>query len=220
MLVSQISSKLNHFYIFWILVALAILGTLANLPASYFSYKGNIFNVYFVKMGWLWTTVVYFSRIFVPLHQQKTSKEKQIIRYVLATLLWYGITHFFEVYQHYSGSCSSPDFDTARSCYRAGFFWDGRDISGHTFLLSFASMLLTSMAMERTVHQRDPSQLEIIVEYLTLVIRILWLFMYFTTFVYFHTFADKTMGFLFGLLCFYISENYDKIYSKIKGKFS
>ena len=41
------------------------------LPASYFSKKGNIFNVYFVKKGWGWTFFLLFGYINSLLIKQK-----------------------------------------------------------------------------------------------------------------------------------------------------
>lgn len=70
-----------------------------NAP-SYFAKKSNIFNVYFVKIGWVWITAAFF--LFVASHKslgpalQVTSRRIQAVaRYVCGTLIWYGTTQWF-----------------------------------------------------------------------------------------------------------------------------
>lgn len=70
-----------------------------NAP-SYFAKKSNIFNVYFVKIGWIWITAAFF--LFVASHKslgpslQFTKRRAQAAaRYACVTLIWYGTTQWF-----------------------------------------------------------------------------------------------------------------------------
>lgn len=70
-----------------------------NAP-SYFAKKSNIFNVYFVKIGWLWITAAFV--LFVASHKslgpwlQFTKRRVQaVVRYAAVTLIWYGTTQWF-----------------------------------------------------------------------------------------------------------------------------
>jgi hypothetical protein len=81
---------------------------LSESPVNYFARKNNIFNVYFVKIGWLWTTAAFVSLlIFQPLYSssrpQSSSQQEArfrrtlqaLLRYTLATTAWYLSTQWF-----------------------------------------------------------------------------------------------------------------------------
>ncbi|KAM0720551.1 hypothetical protein Q7P37_004687 [Cladosporium fusiforme] len=70
-----------------------------NAP-SYFAKKSNVFNVYFVKIGWIWITAAFF--LFVASHRslgpslQVTKRRVQAVaRYACVTLMWIGVTQWF-----------------------------------------------------------------------------------------------------------------------------
>ncbi|KAF7719285.1 Uncharacterized protein PECH_004779 [Penicillium ucsense] len=81
---------------------------LAESPVNYFARKNNIFNIYFVKIGWLWTTAAFASILFFqpayrvsssssPAQQQiRTRRVMQAcLRYAIATTIWYLMTQWF-----------------------------------------------------------------------------------------------------------------------------
>ncbi|KAJ5774402.1 Fat storage-inducing transmembrane protein [Penicillium paradoxum] len=80
---------------------------LSESPVNYFARKNNVFNIYFVKIGWLWTTAAFVSLlIFQPLYApSQTSSSHQatrfrrtlqaILRYALVTTVWYLATQWF-----------------------------------------------------------------------------------------------------------------------------
>ncbi|KAJ5106640.1 hypothetical protein N7456_003315 [Penicillium angulare] len=78
---------------------------LSESPANYFARKNNIFNLYFVKIGWLWTTAAFASLLLAhPAYrsfsqsQQQTRVRRSIqafSRYALATTVWYLMTQWF-----------------------------------------------------------------------------------------------------------------------------
>ena len=80
--------------------------TASALPPSYFAQKRNIFNLYFVKIGWFWTTVALAAfGATHPYHRQgvngtaSTIKYSRTvclaIRYIIATAWWIGVTRWF-----------------------------------------------------------------------------------------------------------------------------
>ncbi|EMD00549.1 hypothetical protein BAUCODRAFT_172950 [Baudoinia panamericana UAMH 10762] len=69
---------------------------------SYFAKKGNFFNVYFVKIGWFWTTLAFVALILThpslgpPLKPALTRRRLQAaVRYVCITAVWVAVTQWF-----------------------------------------------------------------------------------------------------------------------------
>lgn len=74
----------------------------ASEAPSYFAKKSNLFNVYFVKVGWFWITLAFFlhvvshSSLGPPLRPVITKRRVQaVLRYTCVTLVWIGITQWF-----------------------------------------------------------------------------------------------------------------------------
>ncbi|KAJ0422378.1 inositol phospholipid synthesis and fat-storage-inducing TM-domain-containing protein [Aspergillus carlsbadensis] len=64
---------------------------------NYFARKNNIFNTYFVKIGWIWMTLAFATLIlaYAP-HPARARRQGQAaLRYVLATTVWYATTQWF-----------------------------------------------------------------------------------------------------------------------------
>ena len=82
-------------------------------PANYFARKHNIFNQYFVKIGWAWMTFAFFALVVSQpayivvkkisnAQQQQSQRRKRLrrigqasARYSVATLAWYLTTQWF-----------------------------------------------------------------------------------------------------------------------------
>lgn len=71
------------------------------LAPSYFARKSNVFNVYFVKIGWFWTTLAFFLLIFShpslgpPLRAKLTQRRLQAaVRYLAVTAVWILVTQW------------------------------------------------------------------------------------------------------------------------------
>ncbi|KAF2484170.1 inositol phospholipid synthesis and fat-storage-inducing TM-domain-containing protein [Neohortaea acidophila] len=71
------------------------------LAPSYFAKKSNVLNVYFVKIGWFWTTLAFFLLIFShsslgrPLTLDLTKRRVQAIaRYLTVTAVWIAVTQW------------------------------------------------------------------------------------------------------------------------------
>jgi hypothetical protein len=138
---------------------------------SYFAQKRNIFNVYFVKIGWFWTTFALVIFLFThPFHGRPLSlgltkqRLKALSRWALATLVWVLTTQWFfgpalidRSFRLTGGACALAEAQrmgevemsrfariaTNAECKIAGGTWSGGiDISGHVFLLILGSALL------------------------------------------------------------------------------
>ncbi|PYI07188.1 hypothetical protein BO78DRAFT_367026 [Aspergillus sclerotiicarbonarius CBS 121057] len=72
-----------------------------TLPINYFARKDNIFNLYFVKIGWFWTTLAVLLILVsqpaytrAPVHRVRRTLQAGV-RWVVATSVWYMITQWF-----------------------------------------------------------------------------------------------------------------------------
>ncbi|KAI2642674.1 inositol phospholipid synthesis and fat-storage-inducing TM-domain-containing protein [Xylaria nigripes] len=130
---------------------------------SYFARKDNLFNVLFVKRGWLWITASFFTFIAThPTFQNIGMALRASVRWVLVTGWWILVTQWcfgpplvdrgFRitggkcVVAHEAvsaGTASHKEYLTAAACRTAGGRWSGgHDISGHVFLLVLGSCFL------------------------------------------------------------------------------
>ncbi|CAO3595322.1 unnamed protein product [Absidia cylindrospora] len=149
-----------------------IYSALSSPPNTYFSTKGNVFNVFFIKKGWFWVTVVYGCYVYFILNKQWSSQQitQSIYRFACATLYWYVMTQWFlgpsfidRVYVATGGSCAPLSVNgndglttqqqqltlllsqTFRqwTCRQLGGKWSGgHDVSGHCVMLIHASLFL------------------------------------------------------------------------------
>jgi hypothetical protein len=137
---------------------------------SYFAQKKNIFNVFFVKIGWFWTTAAFVVFLLThpslgpPLFPTITARRaRAIARYLAVTAAWFLTTQWFfgpplidRGFRITGGACeilldpekvaemSRPkEYLTAAACKAAKGTWrGGYDISGHVFLLILGSAFL------------------------------------------------------------------------------
>jgi hypothetical protein len=141
----------------------------AHEPAfapSYFAQKKNIFNVYFVKFGWFWTTAAFsVFLVFWPGLGAGLSvrRIRAALRYSVVTLWWVFVTQWFfgpplidRGFLFTGGQCellrdplaredmsNTREYFTGAACKAVGGSWTGgHDISGHVFLLILGSSLL------------------------------------------------------------------------------
>ena len=139
---------------------------LPEFAPSYFALKKNVFNVYFVKIGWFWTTLAF--SMFVLMHPGfgrglSARRVRAVLRYALVTTWWVFVTQWFfgpplidRGFKLTGGACElardpsaraemsdTQEFITAATCKAVGGSWKGgHDISGHVFLLIMGSSLL------------------------------------------------------------------------------
>ena len=116
-------------------------------PNYYLSYKQNIFNKYFVKLGWGWTLAVITPFVLMTSSVYNClnliSIKNHLIRIFLATIFWFTFTSIFEYIDNQTGNCALNDFKTKMLCKKNQQEWvNGFDISGHTFLLMHSLFLM------------------------------------------------------------------------------
>uniref|UniRef100_A0A8D8BNI3 FIT family protein CG10671 n=1 Tax=Culex pipiens TaxID=7175 RepID=A0A8D8BNI3_CULPI len=129
----------------------SLIGDFLPYPKTYLARSDNLFNVYFVKMGWAWTLL--FSLPFLAMssvticcgdHQRLV--RNHLPRLGIATGFWFVWTKFFNIIESSYGRCSVRGFDSKSSCLKAGHLWSGFDISGHAFILIYSSLVLMEEA--------------------------------------------------------------------------
>ena len=142
----------------------------SHLAPSYFALKRNVFNVYFVKIGWFWTSLAF--TMFLFLHPStgpngglilNKKRVQGLLRWALMTVWWAALTQWFfgpplidRGFSYTGGQCEllrtaegrdrmsdGREYFTAAACKLAGGKWKGgHDISGHVFLLVLGSGFL------------------------------------------------------------------------------
>merc|ERR1719283_147369 len=90
----------------------------------------------------------------------------KMARLAAGTLIWYwGARIIFPIIEEATGGCTTSQFLTKKSCYRAGFMWTGFDTSGHCFLLTFNNLFI----MEETNDYEESKKKERILQVIRLI---------------------------------------------------
>lgn len=192
--------------VYW---ALVIICSILSLPEDYKLDKRNLLNQYFVKLGWFWTSSLTLTLLLLNTRTDDRESVKNIIlKWFSSTFLWYLSTSFFEY------------VDQA-----VGF-----DISGHTFILIFSNLIISSElrllnddGVDRTTsesrHQHIPT-----IKTSLLLLSILWDFMLLQTALYYHTIIQKFIAAVWAVGSWYIlyltfyEEAHDKIKNRTKAR--
>ena len=212
--------------IYWLaIVAGSFIHDFLPLPQSYLSNKRNVFNVHFVKLGWGWTLgllipfISLTSSVYTSFNP--TAMLKHLSRMAVGTFGWYFWVNLFVYIEELTGVCEGEEtLSSKETCHFQGFHWDGFDISGHTFLLTYSALVISEeiqakkrWSTERntrgtTWFDRRHALLSPLVELLFIFISlllVLWEFMLVCTAVYFHTVHQKVLGALVALFTWYVS---------------
>lgn len=120
------------------------------MPRTYFSRSDNALNQYFVKWGWGWLLSVIVPWVALTAHTLGCGRRQILLRHlarvVLATVAWFAWTKLFNYIETNYGRClQTRDIQIMHSktkCLKSGKFWSGFDISGHTFILIYSSLIL------------------------------------------------------------------------------
>ncbi|XP_010873505.2 fat storage-inducing transmembrane protein 2 [Esox lucius] len=208
----------------WIFLGISIVGSIVKdthlLPDTYFSNSRNLLNTYFVKVSWGWTLMLLTPFILLTSYNKEwTYALRRLSSLVVATAIWYTVTETFFYIEDATGtSCLMPEsqvkgqvpyneINTSSRCRKAGGQWDGFDISGHSFILSYSALVIAEeMAPMANVEMEVNSNTVLDLIYISLnSIVIIWVFMFCCTSVYFHAFSHKFFGTVFGILGWYIT---------------
>lgn len=129
------------------LIIISAVGDTIPLPRSYLARSDNLFNRYFVKIGWGWTLLLLLPYVAMTSYTLccgnfKKMMQRNLVRILIATVMWLLWTKFFNYVEYFYGRCSVKSFATKSSCLKAGHLWKGFDISGHAFILIHSSLVL------------------------------------------------------------------------------
>ncbi|XP_076131778.1 acyl-coenzyme A diphosphatase FITM2 [Alosa pseudoharengus] len=186
------------------------------VPKSYFSDTKNVLNLYFVKvsLGWTLFLLVPFVILSSSLKSPSVFVLRRLCALVVATAVWYICVNTFDLIEEATGSCYETstkevihgELTSKGICRKKGFVWDGYDISGHSFILSYSALVISeemASMVEDAPGFRKPLLNGL---YLSMsIIVYLWLFMFASTSVYFHSPMDKCVGTGCGLLGWYLT---------------
>lgn len=120
-------------------------------PRTYLSRSDNLFNVYFVKMGWAWTLAMTtpflcLTSFVICCGDRNRFIRNHLSRIFVATVFWFIWTKLFNVVESTYGRCNYKGYNSKSACLKAGNFWQGFDISGHAFILIYSSLVLIEEA--------------------------------------------------------------------------
>ncbi|ORY82039.1 Fat storage-inducing transmembrane protein [Protomyces lactucae-debilis] len=189
---------------------------------SYFATKGNLFNILFVKNGWLWTSLVFFlhlNRLPGSIMNQKAA----LLRWMTATLLWILVTQWAfgapltdRTMIWSGGVCElakkgvETDVEigeqaealaavTNAACKKIQGRWrGGHDLSGHVFILTHASLFLWYELLPLLLAQS--SLLTDNASKASFALLGGWWWMLLMTAAYFHTWKEKMTGLMVGMV--------------------
>jgi hypothetical protein len=138
-----------------------VIVTLLSIFASYYppsegyylASKGNVFNRYGTKVGWFWTLITVGPFIWLSsyLHHKSHSEAlRHLTRLLIATGLWYFVTHTYMHVEKITGKCVHHEGGKPSDrdqCSLAGGKWaPGIDISGHAFMLIYMCLIISEEA--------------------------------------------------------------------------
>ncbi|NXM69653.1 FITM2 protein, partial [Serilophus lunatus] len=214
-----------------LLVGIALLGSALKdgglVPDTPLRNKRNPLNVYFVKLAWAWTLWLLLPFISLTTYQLCRSTFlygrarslllvlRRLGALAVGTAVWFVCTELFVFIENLTGECSVPAglgrpprlYATKRECHQDSGVWNGFDISGHCFLLSYcALMILEEVAVLEGLPMEQDSKLRVVVDVLFVCLCFLagiWVFMFLCTALYFHDFSQKLLGVLIGLSGWY-----------------
>ncbi|KAK2825074.1 hypothetical protein Q7C36_019001 [Tachysurus vachellii] len=194
-------------FFFAVCCAGSLLKDLDVVPKSHFSSRTNPLNVYFVKVSWGWNLVLLIPFIFLSNSYNRNLMfvSKRLASLVVATAYWYICTEIFFYIENVTGKCyESPDmekiqegFSTKTECKNAGNYWEGFDISGHSFILSYSTLLIMEEMVPMLHLVKHCTTRPIILDALYLAlsaISLIWVWMFACTSVYFHNMTQKLLG--------------------------
>lgn len=129
--------------------AISLIADFVTMPRTYFARSDNALNQYFVKWSWGWLLSVIVPWSVLTAYTigcgRKPILLKHLARIVLATIAWFTWTKLFNYIETNYGRCLSTrdiELQSKAKCLQSGRFWSGLDISGHTFILIYSSLIL------------------------------------------------------------------------------
>lgn len=175
--------------------------SLLSLSEDYKIDKRNLLNQWFVKIGWFWTNAFVLPLLFLTIKtDDRESVLKALLRVFVSSFLWYTSVNLFQY------------IDTAT----------GFDISGHTFLLMFSNLIISSelklvdklkaasasekssQSGDKRARSEDAEQRLFIAKGTLLILSALWDFMLLQTALFYHTLIQKMIAAIWAMASWYI----------------
>ncbi|XP_066991992.1 acyl-coenzyme A diphosphatase FITM2 [Anabrus simplex] len=134
------------------LFIISVIADVAPIPKTYFARSDNLFNQYFVKLGWGWTLLVTFPFLVLTSYTYCCGRRDRVVQHLMrlgvSTCCWFFWVRLFQYIESSYGRClvSKPLYSTKSACISNGYFWNGFDISGHAFILIYSSLVLIEEA--------------------------------------------------------------------------
>lgn len=131
------------------LFLMSLIADVATVPKTFLSYSDNIFNQYFVKYAWGWNLVLLLPYVSITSYIYCCGQKDRMIKHHLsrvgiATFFWWMWTYIFNLIEVNMGKCNmkGDQYNNKQGCLKAGHFWNGFDISGHSFILIYGCLVL------------------------------------------------------------------------------
>lgn len=198
----------------WVIVVIgSLVHDFHHPPRTYFSNKRNVFNVIFVKfaLGWTLAAIAPFVILSSLMKSQGNVSVvlKNVTRLLVAFGVWYIVTSVFDSVLDFTGFCEGSElFSSRRDCVADGLLWKGFDVSGHSFLLAYCSLILSEEIQAYSFWSDENSwkgrvrfaqPLANFFYICSCLLILLWEVMLVFTAIYFHTVQSKVVGVITGL---------------------
>ena len=212
-----------------VLSLIAWLGHSPSIP--YLSEKQNVVNSLLVKWSWAWSLLCLVPSVMLTACLYSGLKWRAVLchlsRLLVAHCIWFFTTRAFVLLKLVVGVCSDGSSKGYEDCVRENASWNGFDISGHVFLLTYCVYVLTEevsglrwevlgefedclqqeyRAMDKLAKARELlphihrhfSPFAQGLELFAATLMTLWVAMAITTSLYFHTVLEKVLGGVWG----------------------
>lgn len=154
---------------------------------------------------------------------------RNMCRMIINTIVWYYTIYFFVSIERTYGSCTGTTTSSPEVCVKSGGRWNGFDISGHTFLLLFSTLLMLEeisvmvgwepfghhlnaqnqqfvkslkIGSSRQFLLFDKFALAIRINFILItILTVIWQFMLIQTILFYHTMIQKAIAGIWATLC-------------------
>lgn len=129
------------------LFLVSLIADVIPIPKMYLSRSDNIFNKYLVKFAWAWNLLllipfILFTSLIYCCGKVQMIVKHHLLRIGIATFFWWFWTTLFNYIEASYGKCGNLNYFTKGKCLQAGHLWNGFDLSGHSFILIYGSLLI------------------------------------------------------------------------------
>ncbi|KAK9877864.1 hypothetical protein WA026_020092 [Henosepilachna vigintioctopunctata] len=146
-----VDRKLRIIYYLGCLFLISLIKDAITIPKWYFSRSDNILNTFFVKFAWGWNLALIVPFLLLTSYIYCCGQKNRILKYhiprvFIATFFWWFWIKIFNIVEASFGRCMVKAFVSKDTCLLAGYVWNGFDISGHSFILIYGSLVLIEEA--------------------------------------------------------------------------